>query len=41
MANAVSLAESVAVVTYDPKKVAPADLKLLIEDLGYTVGEKI
>lgn len=41
MANQVSLADSVAVVTYDPKKVAPAELKALIEDLGYTVAEKI
>jgi copper chaperone CopZ len=41
LANEVSLTDSLAVVTYDPKKVAPADLKTLIEDLGYTVVEKI
>lgn len=41
MANQVSLADSVIVVTFDPQKVAPAELKVLIEDLGYTVAEKI
>lgn len=41
MATQISLADSVAVVTYDPKKVAPAELKVLIEDLGYTVAEKM
>lgn len=41
VANQVTLADSAAVVTYDPQKVNPADLKLLIEDLGYTVGETI
>jgi copper chaperone CopZ len=37
----VNLADSVAVVTFDPQKVAPAELQVLIEDLGYTVAEKI
>lgn len=41
MANQVSLADSVVLVTFDPQKVAPAELKALIEDLGYTVAEKI
>lgn len=41
MAHQVILADSVAKITYDPNKVGPADLKLLIEDLGYTVAEKI
>lgn len=36
----VSLAESAAVVTYDPAKVAPADLVAVIEELGYTAVEK-
>ncbi|MFH0916292.1 MAG: copper resistance protein CopZ [bacterium] len=30
-----------AVVTFDPQKVAPAELKVLIEDLGYAVAERI
>jgi copper chaperone CopZ len=37
----VNLAEGAAVVTYDPKKVAPAELKALVEDLGYTVAEMV
>jgi copper chaperone CopZ len=41
MAAQVDLADSIAVVTFDPQKVAPAELKALIEDLGYTVAEKI
>ena len=41
MAAEVSLADSVAVVTFDPQKVAPSELKALFEDLGYTVAEKI
>ncbi len=41
VAKEVSLADSLATVTIDPRKVTPADLKSLIEDLGYTVGEKI
>lgn len=36
----VSLEDSVAVVTYDPAKLAPADLVALIEELGYTAVEK-
>jgi copper chaperone CopZ len=38
--NKVDLAESTAVVTYDPAKVAPADLVAIIEDLGYTAAAK-
>ena len=40
VASQVSLADSAAVVTFDPRKVAPAELKELIEDLGYTVADK-
>ena len=36
----VDLAESTAVVTYDPTKVKPADLVATIEELGYTTEEK-
>jgi copper chaperone CopZ len=36
----VDLAESTAVVTYDPAKLSPADLLTTIEELGYTTEEK-
>jgi copper chaperone CopZ len=35
-----SLADSAVEVTYDPTKVVPADLKAVIEELGYTVAGK-
>lgn len=35
----VSLEESLAVVTFDPSKVKPADVVAVIEELGYTASE--
>lgn len=36
----VSLGDSLAVVTYDPAKVKPADVVAVIEELGYIAKEK-
>jgi copper chaperone len=41
LTQSVSLADSSAEVTFDATKVSSADLKAVIEDLGYTVAEKI
>lgn len=39
LAQQVSLADSAATVTYDPKTVSPVDLKGVIEDLGFEAVE--